>query len=126
MKISVLAVMPIKFSFLKIFTEKELNFYSSCGNTETKVSALLILRQFKVFLKGGFMLILLIRHANVSGCYALEQGTRPGLITCDPRRQFVSLSLSLSLPCAYSKCVFRETQLAKGGTSTYRHHQTYA
>lgn len=54
-------------------------------------AALSALTQFKaVVMKGGFMLI--IRHANVAHCYALEQGTRPGLIACEPRRHFLAFA----------------------------------
>lgn len=68
-------------------------------------SALSIMTQFKGFvMKGGFMLILLIRHADVLGRYALEQGTCPRLISCDPCRQSDSLSLSPSPVHTSSVC----------------------
>lgn len=55
------------------------------------VAAVLMLTQFKAsVMKRGFSLILLIRNADVSGCYALEQGTCPGLNTY---KQSLSLSV---------------------------------
>lgn len=85
------------------------------------VAALLMLTQFKAFvMKRGFMLILLIRHADVLDCYALEQGTCTGLIACDPRRQSDSPSLSLFpfFPFTYSKCVCWEKDIVIGNTLT--------
>lgn len=63
--------------------------FNSYGNNGA--AAFLLLAQFKALvMKGGFMVI--IRHANVSGCYALEQGTCPGLIAREPRRHFLAFA----------------------------------
>lgn len=72
---------------------------SSGNNGATALSAL---TQFKaVVMKGGFMLI--IRHANVARCYALEQGTRPGLIARELRRHFPTFPLCKSV--CLEKCI---------------------
>lgn len=74
----------IKFHLFKTSTASR-----SCGNNGA--AALLLLAQFKALvMKGGFMVI--IRCANVSGCYALEQGTCPGLIAREPRRHFLAFA----------------------------------
>lgn len=85
---------------IKFYLWKTSRARKSSGNNGT--AALSAPTQFRaVVMKGGFMLI--IRHANVARCYALEQGTRPGLIACEPRRQFLAF--------AYAKSVFGEIHL---------------
>ncbi len=62
--------------------------------------------QFETFMmKRGFMLILLIRHDDVLGCYALEQGIRPWLMACDAHIISLSLCLSVSLSLSPSLSV---------------------
>lgn len=82
------------------------------GSGNNGAAALSALTQFKaVVMKGGFMLI--IRHANVARCYALEQGTRPGLIACEPRRHFLAF--------AYGKNVCLEKYIYSNGQHERAH-----
>lgn len=71
------------------------------------------------------MLILLIRHAYVSGCCALEQGTRPRFIACDPRRQSGSDFSSLSFARTRRVCVWRNAFLVTDDMMGHTHSHSH-